>query len=177
MKKLLLSIGLAAVLAAGGTALADDAPPITHFTMEAQNTNVKLVGLMPEGLRFVSMWDFEFVDGWFAGTTGALVDHYYVRHDGVMVLDMRGYAMDPTGTPIIFTAQGYLGDPTMMPGLEAYFDPDFEPPDFPLPLHGVAWFQSMAPEYAFVNHTIFGFRGTLDPVTNRVRAAFRSLAE
>ena len=55
-------------------------------------------------------------------------------------------------------------------------DPEFEPQDADVPMHGAAWFQTMAPQYAFLNHTVFGCTGTANFATGFVRITCRSLA-
>jgi hypothetical protein len=46
-----------------------------------------------------------------------------------------------------------------------------------LEVHGAAWLQTMASAYTFVNHTVFGLRGTYNPATGETRITFRSLAD
>ena len=177
MKKLSLSVCLAAMIAITGATFADDAPTVPYLTAEIQSTGQNPVGLVPEGLRIDGHATFVITDGLFAGTTGTSIDYSLVRPDGVTILDARGYGVDPDGTPVAMTLKGFYGDPTLMPPLEAWLDPDFEAPDADIPLHGAAWFQTMAPQHAFVNHTVFGFTGTINFATGRLHLTYRSLAE
>jgi len=91
------------------------------------------------------------------------------------VLNIRGLAVHPDGATVAMTLKGYLGEPT--PGmLEMMLDPEFEPLDVDIPFHGAAWLETMAPQYAFVNHTVFGCAGTVNMVEGVVRYTCRSLA-
>jgi len=177
MKKLKLAICLAVSLALTGLAVADEMAAVPHLTVEFQANAQFPVGLVPEGLRMDSHSTWVITDGLFVGATGTAIDYLLIRHDGVGILDLRGYGVDPDGTPVGMTAKGFLGDPAFMPPLAAWLDPDFEVPDVDIPLHGAAWLQTMAPPYAFVNHTVFGFTGTVNPATGEIRMTFRSLAE
>ena len=177
MKKLSLSFCLAATIAITGTTFADDAPAVPYLTAEIQSTTQNPIGLVPEGLRIDGHSTFVITDGLFAGTTGTAIDYTLIRPDGVAILDGRAYGLDPEGSPIAITLKGFYGDPTSMPPLEAWLDPDFVAPDAEIPLHGAAWFQTMAPEHAFVNQTVFGFTGTINFAAGQIRLTYRSLAE
>jgi hypothetical protein len=177
MRKRSLSVLLTALIATVGAAIADDGPAVPYLVGEIQITAQNPVGLVPEGLRIDGHTSWVITEGIFTGTTGTSIDYLLIRPDGVGILDIRSYGVDPDGTPIAMTAKGFLGDPTLMPPIDAWLDPGFEAPDVDIPLHGAAWFQTMAPQYAFVNHTVFGFSGTLNPATGRIRLLYRSLAE
>ncbi len=177
MTKLMFTTILAAVLAITGTASGDEAPAHTHMTMEASMTGVHVIGLVPEGLRLDSKTAGVVTDGLFAGSAVEGIDHVLFRHDGVMVMDYRGAILLPNGLAVALTLRGFMHDATLTPAFEAMLDPEFEFADIDMPVHGAAWFQTMAPEYAFLNHTVFSFTGTLNIATGEVRATYISLAE
>ncbi len=177
MKKLLLAIGLAATLMVIGTAAADETQTPMSFSIEVQMTGPDFVGLVPEGVRLDGHTVLVGGDGLMAGATGSATDFLLVRHDGVGVSDVRGYGVLADGSPIGMRLKGFLGDPTIMPSIEAWLDPDYEWADTDLPYHGVGWWQTMAPQHAFLNHTVFGFTGTQNIATGVIRLTFTSLAE
>ncbi|MFU8889371.1 MAG: DUF3237 family protein [Trueperaceae bacterium] len=175
MKTLLIS-ALAAMIVVVGTVFSSEPLGPTHMTVELQITEQRLVGLVPEGLRFDDISSGVFTDGLLAGTTFDGIDYLLVRRDGVAVIDARYFAVAPDGATIVMTLKGYAGVPT--PGLfEAMLDPEFEPPDVAVPVHGAAWYQTMAPQYAFLNHTVYAVVGTVNMATGTVRAVKRPIAE
>lgn len=175
MKRLVLAAVLAAALGVLGAAIADDAAETPYTVMEMQIVGQDFVGLVPEGIRMDSRSSGVVIEGLLAGATTQGVDYMLYRHDGVGVLDTRGFAVHPDGVTSSVTMKGFLGEP--MPGMiEAMLDIDFEPPDVDIPLHGAAWFQTMAPQYAFLNHTVFGCTGTVNLVQGVARITCRSLA-
>ena len=175
MKKLLLAALMASVLAVSGMAIADDADARPYAVMEIQMVGQDFIGLVPEGIRFDGHSSGVITEGLLAGATTTGIDYLLYRHDGVGVLDIRGFAVHPDGVTSSMTMKGFLGEP--MPGmLEAMLDPDFEPPDVDIPLHGAAWFQTMASQYAFLNHTVFGCTGIANFVEGVARITCRSLA-
>lgn len=175
MKRLVLAAVLAAALGVLGAAIADDAAETPYTVMEMQIVGQDFVGLVPEGIRIDSYSSGVITEGLLAGATAQGVDYILYRHDGVGVLDIRGFAVHPDGVTSSVTMKGFLGEP--MPGMiEAMLDIDFEPPDVDIPLHGAAWFQTMAPQYAFLNHTVFGCTGTVNLVQGVARITCRSLA-
>jgi hypothetical protein len=175
MKKLLLTAMLASMVAISGTVIADDAPTMATMVLEGQMTGTKPVGMVPDGIRIDGFTSGVFTEGILAGATADWVDYLLVRHDGVGVIDVRGYIVDPDGVPVSFTVRGFLGEPS---GLhEAMLDPDFELPDVDVPTHGAAWFESMAPQYAFLNYTVFGVTGFVNAFQGMMRLTFRPIAE
>jgi hypothetical protein len=175
MKKLLLAIGLAATLMVMGTAIAQDAPDTPYFVVEGEAVGQDFVGLVPEGLRIDGHTRGVVTDGLFAGATMSGIDYLLFRHDGVGVIDARWLLVDADGATVAITLKGYIGEPS--PGfLEAFLDPEFEPVDVDIPSHGAAWFQTMAPQYAFLNHTVFGFTGSLNIAQGVIRLTGRPLA-
>ena len=175
MKKLLFAAILTAIMGIAGTAVADDAAETPYFVMEMQLGQQDFVGLVPEGIRLDGHSTGVATEGLLAGATLTGIDYLLYRHDGVGVLYVRGFAVHPEGVTASMTMKGYLGEP--MPGMiEAMLDPEFEPPDVDIPAHGAAWFQTMAPQYAFLNHTVFGCTGTVNIVQAVGRITCRSLA-
>ena len=93
-----------------------------------------------------------------------------------VVNEVRILLVDPDGTPVSIALRGYTGDPMTMPPLEAWFDPDFVPADADVPFHGAAWLQTMAPQYAFVNHTVFAATGSINHATSQIRVTYCAIA-
>jgi len=176
MKKLLLNAALAAMVAIAGAVFSSEPIGPMHMTSEAQLTGQNRVGLVPEGLRIDSYSTGVFTDGLLAGATYDGIDYVLIRHDGVAVLYGRYYAVVPDGATVAFTLRGFMGEPT--PGLlEAMLDPAYEPPDVDIPWHGAFWFETMAPQYAFLNHTIFAGTATLNLATGVLLGTLRPIAE
>jgi hypothetical protein len=173
MNKVPLTIFLATTLALAGAVVAEGPPLVT---VEYQITRQQVVGLVPEGLRIDFHFSGTITDGFFAGATAEGIDYLLVRHDGVGVLDVRVFGALPDGTTVAWTVMGFAGDPDTMPPLEAWLDPDVVP-DMDVPLHGAAWFQTMAPAHAYLNHTVLAIRGTVNLATGTIRAMGWSLAE
>jgi len=158
-----------------GTAIADDAAAERYMVFEIQHVGQDFIGLVPEGIRLDGHHTGVVTEGLNVGATSRSTDYFLYRHDGVGVMYTRGFAVHPDGVTIAMTLKGFLGEP--MPGLlEAMFDPAFEPPDVDVSLHGAAWFETMAPQYAFLNHTVFGCVGTVNLFQNVGRITCRSLA-
>ncbi len=175
MKKLLCAAILAAIMGIAGTAIADDAAATPYIVMESQLGVQDFIGLVPEGIRLDGHSSGVITEGLLAGATTTGIDYMVYRHDGVGVLHVRGFAVHPDGVTVAMTLEGFLGEP--MPGmLEAMLDPEFQPPDVDIPAHGAAWFQTMAPQYAFLNHTVFGCTGTVNLVEGVARITCTSLA-
>ena len=175
MKKPLLVAIMVALVATLGTAIADDATAAPYMVFEIQHVGQDFIGLVPEGIRLDGHHTGVVTEGLNVGATSRSTDYFLYRHDGVGVMYTRGFAVHPDGVTIAMTLKGFLGEP--MPGLlEAMFDPAFEPPDVDVSLHGAAWFETMAPQYAFLNHTVFGCVGTVNLFQNVGRITCRSLA-
>ncbi len=180
MRRPPFTIVLAALVAIAGTALAQDERAEAYMILDGRIDSSVIVGLVPEGIRLDIELSGEFEEGVFAGATGTWTNYLLIRRDGVRVMDVRGYAEAPDGTRVVWTMKGFFGEPSPPPleaRIEAMLDPEFEYPDVDLRLHGAAWFQTMAPEYAFVNHTVFSFDGIVNPFQGTTRVTFRSLAD
>lgn len=175
MKRLLFAALMIAVVAMLGTAIAQDAIETPFFVLEGEAVGQDFVGLVPEGLRIDGHTRGVVTDGLFAGATTSGIDYLLFRHDGVGVIDARWLLVDADGATVAITLKGFIGEPS--PGfLEAFLDPEFEPADVDIPSHGAAWFQTMAPQYAFLNHTVVGFTGMLNIAQGVIRLTGRPLA-
>lgn len=175
MKKPLLVAVMVALVATVGIAIADDAIATPYMVFEIQHVGQDFIGLVPEGIRLNGHHTGVVIEGLNVGATSRSTDYFLYRHDGVGVMHTRAFAVHPDGTTIAMTMKGFLGEPT--PGLlEAMFDPAFVPPDVDVSLHGAAWFETMAPQYAFLNHTVFGCFGYVNVFQNFGRITCRSLA-
>ena len=175
MKKLLLATIMAALVVITGIAMADDAVATPYYVAELQVVEQNLVGLVPEGLRLDGHTRGVITEGLLAGATTTGIDYLLIRPDGVGVIYVRGFVEHPDGATVAYTMRGFLGEP--VPGMiEAMLDPAYVPPDVDIPLHGASWMETMAPQYAFLNHTVFGFTGTINLAQGSLRITFRSLA-
>ena len=175
MKKLLLATLVAAIMGIAGTAIADDAAATPYIALEVQITGQDAIGLVPEGLRVDVYVSGVVADGLLVGAAAKGVDYLLLRHDGVSVIDARHFLADTDGVTVAMTIKGFGGEPS--PGwLEAMLDPEFEPPDVGIPIHAAAWLHTMAPQYGFLNHTVFGCTGTVNMVEGVVRVTCRPLA-
>ncbi len=174
MRKLLLATIMAALVAITGTAIADDAMATPYYVVEVQVVDQNLVGLVPEGLRLDGHTRGVITEGLLAGATTTGIDYLLIRPDGVGVIYVRGFVEHPDGATAAFTMRGFLGEPA--PGMiEAMLDPEYVPPDVDIPLHGASWMEAMAPQDAYVNHTVFGFTGTINLAKGMLRITLRSL--
>jgi len=175
MGRLLFAAIMTALVAVTGAAIADDAMATPYLVAEFQSVGLNVVGLVPEGLRFDAPARGVITDGLLAGATMTGIDYVLMRHDGVGIIDARWFVEHPNGVTVALTARGYSGEPA--PGvIEAMIDPAFVPPDVDIPIHGAIWMETMAPQYAFLNHTVFGFTGTSNWATGVLRVTARSLA-
>jgi len=176
MKKLWLAAIMAALVAITSSVFSSEPLGPRHVTTEVQVTGQKLVGVVAEGLRLDLVSSGVVTDGFLAGATFEGVDYALIRHDGVMVIYAHYFCVTVDGATVAMVLRGYLGEPT--PGLfEAMLDPEFEPPDVDIPVHGAAWFETMAPQYAFLNHSVFAVTGTVNRATGAIRSVFRPIAE
>jgi len=175
MKTPLLATLAVAMAAIAGTVVAQDAAGTPYYVAEVQVVEQNLVGLVPGGLRLDGHTLGVITEGLLVGATTSGIDYLLIRPDGVGVIYVRGFVDHPDGATLAFTMRGFLGEPA--PGMiEAMLDPEYVPPDVDIPLHGAAWLETMAPQYAFVNHTVFGFTGTINLAKAALRITFRSLA-
>jgi len=180
MRKSLLTVTLVVLVAVAGCATAQDEVGEASMVLEGRMNAHHLVGLVPEGIRLDSYSSGRFTGGVLTGATGDWIDYLLIRPDGVRVIDVRGYAEGPDGTRVAWTMKGFFAEPGPPPlevRLEAMLDPEFEFPDVDFPIHGAAWFQTMESEYDFLNYTVFGFTGTMNPFLGEMRITFRSLAD
>lgn len=158
-----------------GAAYADDVIDAPFFDLELQLVGMDFVGVVPEGMRFDGRTLGVVSDGMLSGAEVTAIDYLLFRHDGVGVVDVRGLAVHEDGTTAAMTFKGFLGEPT--PGLlEAMLDPAYAYEDVDMPVHGALWLQTMAPQYAFANHTVFGCVGAVNPAQGWVRYTCRALA-
>ena len=177
MKHLLLAAYVALMAGVVGTAIAQDAPMPTFTTHEAQLVRADVIGLLPHGMRVNSHYAGTVTEGLFAGLPVEGIDYVLIRYDGVMVIDSRGVILLPTGLVVGYSLKGYWDAPVEMPPLEALLDPEFQFPDEDVPGHGVAWFETMVPEYAFLNHTLFAWTGVINLGKQEVWGHYRALSE
>ena len=180
MRKPLFTVVLSLLIGVAGSALAQAEPAEAHMVLEGQIHTNNLVGLVAEGIRMEVHLSGEFTEGLFAGATAEWTNHMVIRRDGVRLMDVRGYAETPDGTRLVWTMKGYLGEPSPPPlevRIEAMLDPEFQYPDGDVMFHGAAWFETMAPEFAFVNHTVFSFTGAVNPRDGDTRVTFRPIVD
>ena len=177
MLRPLTTICLAALLALTGTAFADAHVEANGYTLEVTITDTTIYGLVPGGMRADPSWVGTVTEGLFAGGAVTGIDYILMRPDGVIVIDARMSIATPYGLPVAARIQGYWVPTVEMPPLEAMLDPDFEFPDIDIPGHAVVWHETMLPQYAHLNHTLFAFSGTLNLARGELRWTVRSLAE
>ncbi len=177
MKPHPFGICLVALLTLAATAIARDVPVTAFYTAEATLVGYDFVGLVPGGLRLNSKYTGTVTDGLFAGSAVEGVDYVLIRPDFVMEMNIREIITIPDGPPVAVTVRGFWVPTVEMPPLEAMLDPDFAMPDVEIPGHGAAWFETMAPQHAFLNHTVFSFTGTINIARGEVRVTYRSLAQ
>lgn len=178
MTKLLLASILAAMLAIAGIASADELPDPRCFRVEGSIIGQDEIGMTNGGLRVDLHMEGVTVDGLLTGLTGTASSRNLIRHDGVAEFDMRMFATLPTGGAIAFTVFGYgpPAGPTLAEMLEAMADPDFVQPDVYEPWHGAARFETMIPEYAFLNHSVYWVVGEANLATGHMRFSYCPIA-
>jgi len=177
MQRLLTAICLAALLALAGAAFADAHVAADGYTTEATVTAIHPIGLVPGGLRMNGHFAGTITDGLFAGSSFEGIDYNLMRPDGVLVADVHMLIAIPDGPSVGVRIMGFWVPTFEMPPLEAWLDPDFEFPDSDIPGHMVVWHQTMLPQYAHLNHTLFAFSGTLNLARGELRWTVRSMAE
>ena len=178
MKKLLSAICLAATLALTATALADDAPTRPYISIEGSTVDQIVIGLVPTGLRIDEVYSATVTSGLFEGATGRSTNYALLRNDGVFVVDIRGAFFATDGVVVGVRIQGYSQPLPLTP--EAFLDPAFEPPDpdeANIRLHGLMWIETMAPQYAFLNHTVFDMHGTFNMATGEMQITYTAMVD
>ena len=173
-KRLLCAAVLAALVVVGGTVIADDAIETPYLVIEAQIADQDMVGLVPGGWRGDGDARGAITDGMLPSASTIGIDYLVLRPDGVGIIDARWFVADADGLTAAITLKGFIGEPSEPFG--AMLDPAFEVPDVDIPLHGAAWLRTMAPQDAFVNHTVFGFTATINMDTGLLRLTGHSLA-
>ena len=179
MKQILHAICLAAILALTAAALADDTPARPFFTMEASTVDQVFIGLVPAGLRTDEVYSGTVTAGLFEGATGQATNYSLLRHDGVFVVDIRGVFFISDGPPVGVRIQGYSRPPMPLTP-EMLLDPAFEPPgpeEAEFLIHGVMWLETMAPQYAFLNDTVFDMHGTYDMATGNMLITYTAMVD
>lgn len=139
------------------------------YRFEGRLTEMHIVGLFPEGLRFANTFEGTVTDGPLVGARVWGVDHFLVRPDGVGVIDapetfsrgdlhvvgqVRGYVLPPEGAPA--------------PSLDAMLDPEFAWPDVPFRLQGSVLFRAARPELEWMNRTVAVITGDVTMSTGRL---------
>lgn len=178
MKQLLPAICLAAVLALTGTAVADDTPARPFITIEASVVDEIVIGLVPSGLRMDQVFSATVTAGLFEGATGQATNYALFRNDGLFVVDIRGVFLPTDGLPVAVRIQGYSQPLPLTP--EMFLDPAFEPPEpheADIRVHGAMWLETMAPQYAFLNHTMFDVHGTFNMATGDMLFTYTAMAD
>ena len=171
MTKLLLTTILATILAIAGTASADVPPDPRCLEIEGVIVGQDEVGMTNGGLRIDVHMEGQAVEGLLAGSTGTASARTIFRHDGVTEFDIRLLMTDRAGGTIAATVIGYQRPAVPMSlteMLNAMVDLDYAPPDVYGPLHGAAWFEPMAPEYAVLNHHDFAAGGEAKMATGHM---------
>lgn len=177
MIRTLTATCFAALLALAGTALADAHVAANGYTTEATVTAIHPIGLVPGGLRMNGHFAGTITEGLFAGSSFEGVDYNLMRPDGVLVANVHMLIAIPDGPPVGVRIQGFWVPTFEMPPLEAFLDPDFEFPDSDIPGHMAVWHETMLPQYAHLNHTLYVFTGTMNVARGELRATYRPLVE
>jgi hypothetical protein len=177
VKHILLAALVAAMVAAAGTVVAQGTAIPTFSTHDAQLVRADVIGLLPHGMRVNSYYAGTVTEGLFAGLPVEGIDYVLIRHDGVMVIDSRGVILLPNGLVVAYSLKGYWDAPAEMPPLEALLEPEFQFPDEDILGHGVAWFETMVPEYAFLNHTMFDMHGTYNMATGDMLFTYTAMVD
>lgn len=153
------------------------APPDFIYRMEATFTEIVPIGLVPEGLRIDAHYEGRVIEGPLAGSVVRGVDYLLIRPDGVSVLDIRQLITTGTEQQIAIRAQGYgvSEAETPLPSPEALRNAQFAWPDSPSHLLGVAFCQTAAPDFLWLNRTVTAFAGTVNLGTRKVDATGRAL--
>lgn len=146
------------------------------YAFEAQFTKVVPIGLVPTGARIDFLSTGTVTEGPLAGSTVEGVDYLLMRRDGSSVIDVRQTILRADGAAVAVTAGGYVVPGVEMPPLEEMFSPGFTWPDLDLPLHGWTRVESMIPELAAANHTVYAFTGTANGGTGRLLVRATSIA-
>ena len=178
MKKLLSAICLAATLALTATVLADDAPKRPFISMEGSTVDQIVIGLVPAGLRTYNVYSATVTAGLFEAATGQATNYALLRHDGLFVVDIRGAFFATDGFAVGVRIQGYSQPLPLTP--EMFLDPAIEPPEpdeANVRVHGVMRLETMAPQYAFQNHTVFDMHGTFNMATGEMQFTYTAMVD
>ncbi|MGB9278588.1 MAG: DUF3237 family protein [Pseudonocardiaceae bacterium] len=148
---------------------------LDSYGFDATLTSILPIGLVAEGLRLDVAFKGTVVEGGLSGASITGIDYLLIRHDGVSVIDAQERITTPAGNIIAAHALGYITAPFEMPALHTLTAPDFQWPDVELTLHGVLTMQAAVPELTELDHTMFGFTGTVNVATGVLRLHARSL--
>ncbi len=148
---------------------------LDSYGFDATLTSILPIGLVAEGLRLDVAFKGTVVEGGLSGASITGIDYLLIRHDGVSVIDAQERITTPAGNIIAAHALGYITAPFEMPALHTLTAPDFQWPDVELTLQGVLTMQAAVPELTELDHTMFGFTGTVNVATGVLRLHARSL--
>lgn len=147
---------------------------IEEYGFDGTLNSTAPIGLVPDGLRLDISFSGTMVTGQLQGSiTGT--DYALIRRDGIGVLDVRELITLADGGAVEVRAAGYVVPPFPMPPLEVLAAPDFAWPDADLPMHGTATMRTGVAELAELNHTAFGWTGSVNVATGALRVRARSL--
>jgi hypothetical protein len=149
---------------------------MTDYTIDAKFTNLIMVGVTPTGVRLDAEFVGEVTSGPMVGAKFTGTDFLLLRQDGVGQVDVR--ARLTKGGSVIASEKylGYLVPQGPLPDPAAMQSPDFTWPDGRIPVHGAAFWEAAAPEFAEFTRTVYGITGWVDLGARSLHVEGTSLA-
>jgi hypothetical protein len=147
-----------------------------YYRFEGKFTDIKPIGVVPDGVRMDSYFAGRITDGELAGAELTGVDYFRVRSDGVGVVDGRELLV-VDGQHVSVTLSGYSLPPAgaPVPTAQQLTDPTFAWPDAPLAIEVFATFETGAPALEHLNRTIVAHTGWVNMATRELYVEARRL--
>lgn len=134
------------------------------YRVEAALADPTSVGLVSGGARLDVPFEGRITGGLLAGGVVRGVDYVIQGPNGVAAVEARDAFELPGGGVLYAHARGYSVPPpgVEMPAVEKLLDPDHEPPDVWTSIRAFALCETVAPEFAWLNHTLVSVEGRLN---------------
>ena len=147
------------------------------YRFEGRFTDVKPIGIVPDGVRMDSYFAGTITEGELAGAQLTGVDYFRIRSDGVGIVDGRELLV-VNGEHVSVTLSGYVLPPAGLPAPSAQqlTDPDFAWPDVPMAIEVFATFETGAPALAHLNRTIVAHTGWVNMASRGLYVEARRLS-
>ena len=149
---------------------------MTDYTIDAKFTNLIMVGVTPVGVRLDAEFVGEVTSGPMVGAQFTGTDFLLLRQDGVGQVDVRARLTRGGSVIALEKYLGYVLPQGPLPDPAAMQSPDFTWPNGRIPMHGAAFWEAAAPEFAEFTRTVYGIIGWVDLGARSLHVEGTSLA-